>query len=173
METALSVNGNPKPTIRKVRFTHDAVIDDIILDPSVSQGELARKWGFTEAWLSIIINSDAFKNRLKERKAEMVDPQIIATVNERLDSLAQRSLDKLLDRLEGRDPLSPGPIKTPDLIAMAKLGVGDKNTRVSTPTHQSLYVVNLPPPAQDSKTWLESTNKKPEMVIDVTGVNRE
>lgn len=163
------------PQIQKVRFTHDAVIDQIIMQPEVSQRELARTWGFTEAWMSIIINSDAFKERLAERKAEFVDPIIRASLNERLDSLAQRSLDKLLDRLEGRDPLSPGAVKTIELVAIAKLGVGDRNNRPQVPqTQNSLYVVNLPPPAQNSKDWLEGTVKKPlELVVDVSGVNRE
>lgn len=176
MNQELSVNGNPKPLLQKVRFTHDAVIDQIIMQPEITQRELARTWGYTEAWISIIINSDSFKNRLAERKADLVDPIIVASLNERLDGLASRALDKLLDRIEGRDPLAPGPVKTQDLIAAAKLGVGDRNNRPAVPSNQqNLYVVNLPPPAQNSQTWLDgsSVKQKPELVYDLSGVNRE
>lgn len=146
--------------IAKVRYTHDAVIDEIIRNPAISQGELSKMFGFSQAWMSICINSDAFQQRLSERKAEMIDPQIIASINDRLDAVARRSLDKIMDRLEGKDATSPGPVKTAELIQIAKLGVGDKNTRPAGPQIQqnNLYVVALPPPAQNAEQWLNNTS---------------
>jgi len=41
------------------------------------------------------------------------------------------------------------------LVRIAALGVGDKNRRESAPpVQQSLYVVNIPPPAQNADAWL-------------------
>jgi len=153
-----------KPSVAKVRYTHDAVIDEIIAEPSVSQGELSRRFGFTETWMSIIINSDAFQERLAERKAILVDPRLIATIEDRLGSLARGSLDKLLERLD-----SGATIRTSDLVSMAKLAVGDKNSRPAAPMQQNnLYVVALPPRETDSKTWLQNASgRKPPEVIDV------
>jgi len=138
-------------SISKVRYTHDAIIDEIIAFPSISQGELCKLFGFTQSWMSIIVNSDAFKNRLTERKAELVDPKIQASVNERLEALAKRSLDKLLDRLDTNLPFSNG-----DLIAAAKLGVG--SAPVVNPFAQTNnYIVQMPPPAQTAKAWIENS----------------
>lgn len=142
-----------KPTIQKIRFTHDAVIDEIIANPSISQGELSVKFGFTQSWMSIIINADAFQERLAERKAQLVDPVISASIEDRLGGIARKSMDEILNRLDNKT----ATIKNPDLIAMARLGVGDR-TLAKTPLVQnnSLYVVNLPPPAPDAKNWAET-----------------
>ena len=112
------------PEIAKTRYTHEAIIDVIISNPGVSQNDLAREFGFTPGWMSIIINSDAFQERLTERKAELSDPVIRASIEDRLDALAKRSLDKLLDRIDNNHPISTG-----DLVRMATLGAGVRNKR--------------------------------------------
>lgn len=145
------------PSIANVRYTHDAIIDKILVDPAVSQGELARQFGFSQTWMSIVINSDAFQNRLAERKGELTDPAIAASINERLDAIAKRSLDKIAERLD-----RPGDaIATKDLVSIAKLGVGDKNTRpAGPPVTQNLYVLSIPAPAQNSRDWLSNVSAK-------------
>lgn len=155
----------PKPTIQKVRYTHDAVIDEIIANPAISQGELAARFGFTQSWMSIVINSDAFKERLADRKAQLVDPKLVASIEDRLGAIANRSLDKLMEKLDG--PGANG-IKVMELVAMAKLAVGDRNlTKGTQVTNNSLYVVNLPPPAPDAKTWVATAQgKKPAEIVD-------
>ena len=145
-----------KAELAKVRYTHDAVIDEIIANPSISQGALAKAFGFTDTWMSIIVNSDAFKERLAERKAFLVDPRLIATIEDRLDTLARGSLDKLLEKLD-----SGAGLRTSDLVQMAKLGVGDKNNRPAAPLQQNnLYVVALPPRAQNATDWLSSSSAR-------------
>lgn len=143
--------------IAKIRYTHDAIIDEILVDPSISQGELSRRFGFSQAWMSIVINSDAFKNRLAERKGELVDPKITASVEERLESLAKRSLDRLLERVESSVPLKPL-----ELVAMAKLGAGDRMNRSPGPAvNNNLYVFTAPPVPADSRAWLSGSSRPP------------
>lgn len=145
------------PEIASVRYTHDAIIDEILVDPAISQGELARRFGYSQAWVSIIINSDAFKARLAERKGELVDPAIRASIEERLESLAKRSLDRLLDRVESSVPLKPM-----ELVAIAKLGVGDRANRPAGPAvSNNLYVFTAPPVPHSSKEWLATTSRAP------------
>ncbi len=152
------------PEIAKVRYTHDAIIDEIIAFPSISQGELSRQFGFTQTWMSIIINSDAFQERLAERKGEIVDPKLKASVEMRLEAIAKRSLDKLIERLDADLPFSNS-----DLISAAKLGVGDRNTRARVPeTQNNLYVVQLPPPASSRENWLRDSSRT---AIDVSHTN--
>ena len=136
--------------VKNVRYTHDAIIDEILVDPAVSQNELAKRFGFTTSWMSIIINSDAFKNRLAERKGELIDPKITASIEDRLESLAKVSLDRLMERVESSVPLKPL-----ELVAIAKLGTGDRANRPAGPMHQNnLYVVALPGVAPNSTEWL-------------------
>jgi hypothetical protein len=152
-----------RQTLARVRYTHDAVIDEILINPAVSQGDLAKQFGFTQAWMSIVINSDAFQNRLAERKGELIDPKIRASIQERLDAVARRSMDRIMERLDG-----PGAIKDGDLVAMAKLGIGDRNNRVAAPvTQNNLYVVALPAPAPNAQAWLDNRSDRTPRPLEI------
>ena len=145
-----------KPEIAKVRYTHDAIIDEILTNPAISQGELAKMFGFTQAWMSIMINSDAFQERMRERKCELVDPRLVATLEDRLNGVARSALDALLEKLEQHTNKTL-PMKTMELIATAKLGVGDRANRMQAPVQQNnLYVVALPGVSADSSSWRNS-----------------
>lgn len=104
--------------VRKVNYTHDALIDLIIANPGASQGQLARMIGYTQPWVCTVMSSDAFKARLNARRAEVIDPVLVATVKERMDALANRSVEVLLEKLSG-------PISTIDnnlALKAAELG---------------------------------------------------
>jgi len=110
--------------------------------------------------MSIIINSGSFQVRPATRKGELVDPKIKASIEARLDAIARRALDRLLDKIDNNHPVSNS-----DLIRMAALGVGDRNKRPETaPVQQNLYVVNLPPPERDAKTWLRTSSRGVEVI---------
>lgn len=163
-----------KPEIARVRYTHDAIIDEIMVNPAVSQGELSKRFGFTQAWMSIIINSDAFQERLRERKGELIDPAIVASIEDRLNTLAKVSLDALLERVEKHKTL---PLKTMELVSIAKLGVGDRANRPAGPVQQNnMYVVALPGVSVDSQTWrntaqgLKPPGGVPEIIENAPGV---
>lgn len=160
--------------IKSVRWYHDRIIDLMLTtEVPLSQNEIAKLIGYSASWVSIMVNSDAFKERLAERKAELTDPVLAASINDRLDALARRSLDKLLDRLD------QGVVKTGELIAMAKLGVGDKNTRPAAPAvnTNNMYVVQLPPPAPSTQIWLENAQKssqtRPPQPVEIVEVVSE
>lgn len=138
--------------IQRTHYWHDAIIDEIIRNPAISQVDLAKAFGFSSTWMSICINSDAFQSSLADRKAELTDPKLRASINERLEGLAKGALDRIIAKVD-----SGLSIKDADLIQMAKLGVGDKNTRAPGPVIQNnLYVVHTPPPAKNSKDWIEN-----------------
>ena len=88
-----------RPMLQKVRYTHEDCIDCIIAHPGISQNELAARYGMTPSWMSVVINSDIFQAKLAERRAELVDPILRATVEERFRALAVRSLEVLQDKL--------------------------------------------------------------------------
>ncbi len=160
----LPVVAPKKPTIQSVKFQHEAIADLIVANPAISQGEIAAEMGYTQAWVSIIVNSDAFKEHLAERKAELVDPLLRASIQTRLDTLANRSLERLLERVDSQVPL-----KTTELIAMAKLGVdGLPAARAPVGQQNNLYVMNIPPAAESSKTWLSSAQGRHNPPGDVS-----
>jgi transcriptional regulator with XRE-family HTH domain len=106
--------------IAKVSYTHDAMIDMIIAAPSISQNELAARFGYTAAWISQIISSDAFQSRLADRRDEIVDPAIRASVEEQFKGLVFRSLDIL------RAKLSKPAEAIPDNLALRSLELSSR-----------------------------------------------
>jgi hypothetical protein len=153
-----------KPGLSHVHYWHDAFIEAIVANPLISQGDLARLCGYSESWVSIMVNTDAFKNRLAERKAEISDPILRASVKERVEAAAKRSLDKLIERMDAN-----APMKTNELIAIAKLGVEGAPAPINPFAQTNNYIVQLPPVAQTSAQWLAASKGRgvPE-VIDVS-----
>lgn len=111
--------------IKKVNYTHDALIDAIIENPTASQGDLAVLFGYTQAWISQVMSSDAFRMRMDQRKAELVDPHLRLTIEEKFRALTQRSLDILQEKLS-QNAVDPAlALKAAELGAKA-LGIGSQ-----------------------------------------------
>lgn len=106
--------------IQRVSYTHDGMIDLIIANPIISQNQLAAHFGYTAAWVSRIIASDSFQSRLAERKDELVDPTIKATIEEGFKALVVRSMEILQEKLN--KPAS----SIPDNLALRTLELGTR-----------------------------------------------
>src|SRR5271155_4308879 len=85
--------------ISQVRYTHDDMVDTIIANPCVTQNELAARYGYSASWVSQVLTSDAFQARLHQRKDELTDPTIKATIKERFEAMVRRSLEILEQKL--------------------------------------------------------------------------
>lgn len=85
--------------IAKVNYTHEDMISTLIANPLISQNDLAARYGYSPAWVSRIMTSDAFQARLHEESARHLDPVIRASVQERFKALVSRSLEILEEKL--------------------------------------------------------------------------
>ena len=108
--------------IARVKYSHDAMIDLLIANPAISQNEIAANFGYTVPWVSRIMNSDAFQARLALRKEELLDPVIVASIEEKFRALASKSLDVVLDKLSVTNSAELG-LKALEISAKA-LGYG-------------------------------------------------
>lgn len=86
--------------IGKISYSHDKVIDVLVANPRVTQRQLAAYFGYTEGWMSRMMSSDAFKLRVANRRTDLVDPLIVASVEERFKFLAVRGLEVLQEKLD-------------------------------------------------------------------------
>lgn len=133
----------------KLRPWHEAIIDMWLVEPQLTQNEICARLGKTPAWVSIIVNGDAFKHAMAERKAEILDPQVRASVEDRLKSVVSLAADKLADRI------ALGTVGNKELIAA--IGVGTKGlgmgASVAPVQQNNLYF--LPPPGtpQSAEAW--------------------
>ena len=115
--------------ISKINYSHQDMIDCLIVDPTMSQRELAARYGYTESWVSQVMGSDAWKAAFAARRAKIADPEVAEkvqqrfTIDEQFKGITLFSLQKLQERLER--PACPDQVilKAVELGAKA-LGVG-------------------------------------------------
>lgn len=148
MSTPLQGTESAANSIGRVHYTHDSMIDLILTNPVVSQGELAAHFGYTQAWVSRIMNSDAFQARLAVRKTELVDPSIVLTIDEKLKALASKSLDVVLEKLTVTQ--NPDTALKALEVTTRALGYGARQQNLNV---QQNFVVALPPKAASAQDW--------------------
>jgi hypothetical protein len=164
MSTPLMGTDSAAGAIKRVKYTHDALIDMIIANPAISQGELAKAFGYTQGWLSRVMNSDAFQARLAARKTEVVDPQLVLSIDEKLRALASKSLDVVLDKLVAAQNTDTA-LKALEITSKA-LGYGARQQNLNV---QQNFVVALPPKAASASEWAAAHGEGRGAVIDMPG----
>lgn len=89
--------------LQKLNYSHEAMIDLILAEPSVTNKELAAIFNYGEAWISHIRKSDSFQARIAERKALLIDPRIRQNLEDRLAHVATTSIQMIQEKLESPD----------------------------------------------------------------------
>lgn len=109
--------------LKRVSYTHAALIDLIIEHPEWDQKDFAAHFGYTEGWMSNIMASDAFQAALASRKEEVIDPELKATVEERFRGLVIQSIKVLQAKLNQPAVSDQVALRAAELGAKA-LGIG-------------------------------------------------
>ena len=109
--------------IQKVRYSHDAMIDLIIGNPWIHQNQLAAHFGYSPAWISVVMATDMFKAKLAQRREEVIDPELKATLEERFRAVVTKSLQVLQQKLEAPSVPDNLVLRAVELGAKA-LGMG-------------------------------------------------
>ena len=140
--------------IAQMRISHELILNWLVLNPEKTQGECATYFGITEAWLSVVINSDVFQARWAQRKhfiADQTDKLMIAK--------ARGVVDKGLDRLETLVENSQDPafiLQTTDKM-MGRLGFGHKPVGPTVTVTQNNLTVDAGTLAAARQSILQST----------------
>jgi len=144
--------------LQKVRYSHEAMIDVLIAEPTITQAELAKRFGRSQSWISIVMGSDAFQGALAKRRDDVMNPEIIASLEDRYRGLADQSLRVLAEKLEAsRNP--DLALKTLEISGKA-LGFGAR--AAGSVTNNATFVVALPPKSTSPEEWLKSANPQIE-----------
>jgi hypothetical protein len=99
---------------------HRAMVDTILARPDITMAELGEQYGISATWTNMIINSVAFKRQLEKRRDEVINPIIIASTEERLQAVVNRSLDVIHEKL------SKNPDQVSDTLALRALELSSK-----------------------------------------------
>ena len=108
--------------IAQVSYRHAAIVDYMLVNPDQNQNEIARALGFTPAWLSVIINSDAFKMYYESRREEH-NTGLHEKVVGKLYAIALDASDVILDAL-GEDEVDARLALDAKDKALHRLGYG-------------------------------------------------
>jgi len=128
----------------KMRYSHVAMVDMLVQTPWIRQNDLAAMFGRTPAWISTIMQTDAFKALLEERRAEIIDPELRVTVKERFEAMVHRSLQVLQEKLS-----APRVEDIPDNLALRAAELGAKSLGFGLPQAPA-----APPGGEDRLTAL-------------------
>lgn len=84
----------------RLSITHEAVMDWLLVNPGKGQMKLcAEYFGFSRAWLSSMLHSDAFQAKLRD-KQEMAYVENIIPIRDQINGVAQLALEKLGEKIE-------------------------------------------------------------------------
>lgn len=150
--TVTAVPGKLGQLAGKPRLIHEEVIDFLLVNPGASNKDIAKQFGMSYQWCLILTNSDGFQRRFEERKKELVDPVLRATLEDQMKGLISQSIQVLMDKLE----------VTPDAnLALKALDIGSRaagygaKPQVQVNQHNQSFVVQVPPKARNSSEWME------------------
>lgn len=120
--------------INGLNYSHEAMVDAIIANPGIHQNALARMFGYSASWISTVIATDSFQSRLAERREQIVDPRIKATLEEQARGLFARSMEVLRDKFNAPSEAIPDNLALRMFDVSAKaLGYGARPAPTAQP----------------------------------------
>lgn len=111
----------------KLRYSHEDCIDFLIANPAATRRDIADRYGKSEQWVTLITNSDLFRARHAARRADLIDPELMATIRDRFAAVAARGAEVLLDKL------SKPADEVSDQLALGAAGLGAKAMGLGQP----------------------------------------
>ena len=87
----------------RLSYTHEAMVDLILQEPTVTTKELAEVFDLTPGWVSRVVASDSFQARIAERKAQLIDPVITHSLRERVQGVAVQSIAIIQEKLAAEE----------------------------------------------------------------------
>lgn len=102
------------------KYSHDALVAQIMLNPTATNEELGKVFNRTKQWIMLIRNSDMFLEKLALAHKELSDPLVSAGIEERLSMLTNRSIEVLMHKM------ARPAAEIPDNLAIAAANFGAK-----------------------------------------------
>jgi hypothetical protein len=84
--------------VQNISHTHDQIMNWLIANPERPLKECADYFHYSQTWLSILIHSDAFQSKFKERQ-DAVFTQVMQDTPAKLKALADIAVEQLADKL--------------------------------------------------------------------------
>lgn len=122
-----------------LRAWHEELLEFMIANPRASLQETSMFFNVSISWISIVKNSDAFKELWAKRRPEHFS-RVSAGVSERLTALTEVTLDALTNKVEqetAAGSISIASLKEVGEMALKSMGFGNKGVPVPFPMAQT------------------------------------
>jgi hypothetical protein len=126
--------------VTRLSHRHEAVLRAMLENPDARLGDIAALLGYTPAWLSTLIHTDAFRAELKKRQGELWEESSVS-IRERLTGIAEAGLDVLGERLANAETPTREVRET---TQMALSGLGYSGGGGANAGGQTVNVINVP-----------------------------
>jgi hypothetical protein len=110
--------------VQKVSIKHDVILDYLVANPTAKRTEVAAIFGVTPAWLSTIIHSCAFQERLRLRQDELFTSAVVQPIQDKLMGVAQIATERLMEVVQYES--DPKVLSQVADTALKNLGYGQK-----------------------------------------------
>lgn len=130
---------------------HMIIIDQLLMDPSISTTKLSSVTGYSRNWLHKVMSSDAFQAKLAERQKTLCDPIVLDAITDRLKGLTSRALEILDERLDN-DKVSLDHALAVLGMSTKALGMGQQKAATG-PTAN--FIVHVPAQMPSASQWAQ------------------
>jgi len=152
--------------IKKVSNWNEALSEYMIMYPEHRSWQAAQFFGVTEAWLSTVKNSDAFKDYHSRKRLEHAERISTSTVD-KLEALSEICLDELTEKVEAQREVIPiTTLLSIGKFSMEALGFGTKNNvNLTLQQDNRSVVVNDVSALEKSREHLNKLRERNDEVI--------
>lgn len=119
--------------IKHLSHTHEAIMEHMVANPEESLESVAKRFGYTQGWLSQLIHSSLFQAQLHYRQ-DVSFSEAALSVKDRISHMAHQSLKRLNERIEF------GSLNNGELIDTAELAL--KSLGFGAPKQQPVFQQN-------------------------------
>lgn len=132
----------------KIKHIHERIIE-LMLSSShkMTYAQIAQVTGYTEQGISFIMNSDAFRVRMAERRSELIDPLVAKNFDEVLSELGDLAAREMMARIQRKQVTNKELIDTINASSKAAAYGGGAQTPASQ------VVVFVPARAKTAQEW--------------------
>lgn len=164
--------------LKGLSHRHDAIIDYMLVNQSMKKGEIAAELGFTAAWFSSLISSDAFKAEYERRRQEF-NHELATRQTAKIFDIASHAADVVLSELtkedeEGNSAADPRFALDAHSKAIRALGFGAPPSAQNGPklvTHNTQ--INIGPATPANNDALVDARARMERVSRLTVLESE
>lgn len=146
---------------------HMVIIDQLLMDPSITTTKLAHVTGYSMNWLHKVMQSDAFQAKLAERQKALVDPLVLNAIKDRISGLASRALEIIEERMDS-DKVSLDHALNVFGVTSKAMGMGAPKA----PTNTNNFIVQMPAQIPNAQDWASAHGGRPAMQVEPLDIPR-